>query len=417
MASIEKRGHSYRIVFRFDGRKFTRSLKTSSERDATASLARLEDNLRRVELGTLSIPEGSDVATFLLSDGKKTVNRRRAEVNTIAQLFDAYFASLPVNSLEESTLASMHIHRDHFLRIVGPKVHIQSLQLDDLQRYVEVRSREPGLRGRTLSASTIKREMTTLTTVWNWAIGTDIVRHPLPKRRLHFPKTAEKPRFQTWEEIERKIKRGGLTTHEEAELWDCLFLTKDQIQQFLVDVKSLARHDFIYPIFVFAAHTGARRSEIMRSEVDDIDFQAGIVTLREKKRVRGRLTTRNVPMSDELRDALRSWIDGHPGGVHTFCRRTRKHDRRNADGQPQPFNRDDMTGYFRRALADTRWEKLRGWHVFRHSFCSNCAAAGVDQRLINGWVGHQTEEMVRRYRHLIPNQQQAEIQRVFTAAR
>ncbi len=142
--------------------------------------------------------------------------------------------------------------------ILGAKIRIRSLQLDDLQCYVEVRSREPGLRGRTLSASTIKRELTTLTTVWNWAIGTDIVRHPLPKKRLHFPKTAEKPRFQTWDEIERKIKRGGLTENEEAELWDCLFLTNDQIHQFLADVTSRARHDFIYLLFVFAAHTGAR---------------------------------------------------------------------------------------------------------------------------------------------------------------
>jgi hypothetical protein len=37
----------------------------------------------------------------------------------------------------------------------------------------------------------------------------------------------------------------------------------------------------------------------------------------------------------------------------------------------------------------------------------------VDQRLINAWVGHQTEEMVRRYRHLIPDQQQAAIRSVF----
>src|SRR5438132_10321651 len=29
----------------------------------------LEDTLRRIELGTLPIPEGTDIATFLLSDG------------------------------------------------------------------------------------------------------------------------------------------------------------------------------------------------------------------------------------------------------------------------------------------------------------------------------------------------------------
>ena len=51
--------------------------------------------------------------------------------------------------------------------------------------------------------------------------------------------------------------------------------------------------------------------------------------------------------------------------------------------------------------------------MFRHSFCSNCAAKGIDQRLINAWVGHQTEEMVRRYRHLIPNQQQEAIRVVY----
>jgi site-specific recombinase XerD len=56
---------------------------------------------------------------------------------------------------------------------------------------------------------------------------------------------------------------------------------------------------------------------------------------------------------------------------------------------------------------------LRGWHVLRHSFCSNCAARGIDQRLINAWAGHQTEEVVRRYQHLIPDQQRAAIRSVF----
>ena len=34
-------------------------------------------------------------------------------------------------------------------------------------------------------------------------------------------------------------------------------------------------------------------------------------------------------------------------------------------------------------------------------------AAGVDQRLIDDWVGHTTEEMRRRYRHLIPSVQES----------
>jgi integrase len=51
--------------------------------------------------------------------------------------------------------------------------------------------------------------------------------------------------------------------------------------------------------------------------------------------------------------------------------------------------------------------------VLRHSFASNCAAGGVDQRLIDGWLGHTTEEMRKRYRHLIPSHEQQAIRGLF----
>jgi len=63
MASLEERAGKFRIVFRFSG-------QTRDERSARGALARLEDNLRRIDLGTLHLPEEVDIATFLLSDGK-----------------------------------------------------------------------------------------------------------------------------------------------------------------------------------------------------------------------------------------------------------------------------------------------------------------------------------------------------------
>jgi integrase len=69
--------------------------------------------------------------------------------------------------------------------------------------------------------------------------------------------------------------------------------------------------------------------------------------------------------------------------------------------------------HFKRTLAGSRWEVMRGWHVLRHSFISCCAAAGGDQRLIDEWVGHTTGEMRRRYRHLIPSVQKQAIRSVF----
>jgi len=215
------------------------------------------------------------------------------------------------------------------------------------------------------------------------------------------------------DEINRKVEMGGLTDSEIEDLWDSVFLTLPEIEELLDYVRREAMHPFIYPMFAFAAHTGARRSEMRRSHIHDIDLDASRVTIRERKRVRGRHTTRLVPLSPFLADVLRKWLAEHPGSVHTFpiepdVPKTRKH-----RATPQPLTCEEAGHHFQQTLRGSKWDKLRGWHVFRHSFCSNCAAAGTDQRIIDQWVGHQTEEMRRRYRHLIPNQQLAEIHRIF----
>ena len=54
-----------------------------------------------------------------------------------------------------------------------------------------------------------------------------------------------------------------------------------------------------------------------------------------------------------------------------------------------------------------------GWHTLRHSFASICASRGIDQRLINAWMGHQTEEQQKRYQHLFPQQQRQAIDAAF----
>lgn len=64
-------------------------------------------------------------------------------------------------------------------------------------------------------------------------------------------------------------------------------------------------------------------------------------------------------------------------------------------------------------LAGTEWEGIPGLHALRHSFISASASKGVDQRLIDEWTGHSTEEQRRRYRHLYPSTQAEAIKGVF----
>jgi len=55
----------------------------------------------------------------------------------------------------------------------------------------------------------------------------------------------------------------------------------------------------------FAAHTGARRSELLRVEIADIDFEDKAVLINEKKRARGKRTPRRVPLAPVLAGVLK----------------------------------------------------------------------------------------------------------------
>jgi integrase len=114
------------------------------------------------------------------------------------------------------------------------------------------------------SLDTGDREMATFRACWDWGVHGGKLRGPFPGRGLKYPKGEEKPPFQTWEEIERRVALGGLTGREQEELWDCLFLTLPEVGELLAFVKANAAHPWIYPAFCLAAHTGGRRSEVLR---------------------------------------------------------------------------------------------------------------------------------------------------------
>src|SRR5262249_37883129 len=158
-----------------------------------------------------------------------------------------------------------------------------------LQRHIERRSKLG------ISAVTIKKEITTLRTAWYWAIHSGMHTGDYPNKGLVYPKGDELPPYQTREEIERQVAAGGMTRKQIAELWNALYLRPNEIAELLEHVSTQARHPWIYPLACMAGHTGARRSELIRMQVADMDFAGGSVTIREKKRVKGKRSTRRAP--------------------------------------------------------------------------------------------------------------------------
>ena len=400
MAWLEQRGDQFHIGIRFGSRKLKRSLQTNDLQEAQDLADRVERRLKLIDQGDLVIPPDADVMTFLLSDGKLSQPVAISVGLSLEELCRKYLDALPQGSLEVNTVYTIKIHLNHLRRVLGDRFRVDRLTFADLQRYVDTRSRDSGRHGKTISTVTIKKELTSFSSVWTWALRMELVKIPFANKGLRYSKTADKSPFQTWTEIERQIEIGGLSENEQAEVWHGLYLTATEIEQVLDFVETTALHPAIYPMFVLAAHTGARRSEILRSEVADFDLTANTVRLRELKRARGKRTIRAVPLSGRMRRVISPWLDGVKGR-YTFS------------FVGQPLTVGEASHHFEQTLAGSRWDKIRGWHVFRHSFISNCASQGIDQRMIDAWTGHQTEEMRKRYRHLFPTVQRAALQSVF----
>ncbi len=438
MAALQHRNGSYRVIFRYHGKQHSFTLGDVSKVEAEKKSAFVDYLLLRLEQRLAVIPPGIGIVEYLQFDGKPKETDIPDRIS-LAKLRDRYLETHE-HSLEPTTVKGIRLHFRHIVGHLGSAFPVAELSLADLQGYVNKRANAKGTNGRHLSPATIKKEIVTLRTAWNWAVKMKLVAGRFPYDGLRYPKSAEKPPFMTRVEIERQITTGGLTAAEKTDLWDSLYLEFDDIAALLAHVEANALQPFVHPMVCFAAHTGARRSEILRARLIDLDLASKFVTIHERKRVKGRATTRRVPLSPFLIEVLKNWLTVHPGGPMLFCQcqvveRSNKRSiltgYKDQKTRPKtvadrlallttrpkvalsPLTTDEAHHHLKRALAESKWQHLRGWHTLRHSFISALASRGVDQRLIDEFVGHQSEEQRRRYRHLYPSVKQQVIAQVF----
>ena len=435
MASLQERNGSYRILFCYHGKLHSFTIGKVEPDEAENKSRQVDYLLMRLKQRLIVLPEGTDIVTFIEHDGKPpdigpTLADAPRQAVTLGHLKDRYLTTHANGTVEANSLDTCRLHLGHFCRLFGDGFPLGELSLAKMQDYVNHRAKAK------ISPVTIRKEIATLRAAWNWGEPMDLTSGKFPSKGLRYPKADEKPPFMTMAEIERQIAAGG----DPDTLWEALYLQANELSELLALVKQKAPYPWIYPLFCFAAHTGARRSEILRALVADVDFTGNTVLVREKKRSKGRRTTRRVPLTPFLKTVLTEWLAVHPGGSALFCHagtvaRSKKrscttghmNDKKrpsslkgrmaNVKKREQPaqaaLTRNEVHDHFKRVLAGTKWEMMRGLHCLRHSFISACASKGVDQRLVQEWAGHMNEATSKRYRHLYPSTQQEAISRVF----
>jgi site-specific recombinase XerD len=139
---------------------------------------------------------------------------------------------------------------------------------------------------------------------------------------------------------------------------------------------------------------GLRLQEGLQLQVPDIDSDRMLLHVRQGK---GR-KDRYVPLPVRTLALLRDYWATHRHPVWLFPAKAR-------GGLPQPTATDPMARRsvqyaFRMALKDSGIHKRATIHTLRHSWATHLLEAGVNLRLIQSYLGHNSPSTTSRYTHL-----------------
>lgn len=303
MAWLERRGTRYRVLFRFRSQKYHFNLKASDPKEADACRARLEENLRLVERGRLTVPPGADLGLFLDSDGKLEQSVEVVRSVRLAELFSTHQTLFTAGAKEAITRRMEDIHLKHLARVLGAETTIAEVNAGTVQQFIDVRSREKH-GGQPNKAKTVRKAVATLRFVWNWAQRRGQVPTKSPDVELAFSKEKQPEPFRTFDHIRTILACGVTDKRRVRELWDGLFLDPTQVAEVIEIVRKKTNATYLHPFLVTAADTGARRSELFRARVED--FDAKQVLLREKQRNRNQETFRTVDLTPRVEAVMRA---------------------------------------------------------------------------------------------------------------
>lgn len=386
---------NWRVRFHWSGRAHSRSYRR--RRDAERVAASLTHGLELIRRGALIVPLDRDVPTFLLerADGPRTVPepRRAAVPRLIGDVVDRYLEQAAPPAKAESTCKTEKIQLAHFTAYLA-EVQLGRAPALEITRPIvkDYRTWRLG----TVGAVTVNKEVATLHGLFGFALDAGIV-PANPVAGLERLKVDEAPEFRTLDEIERLLREGVFTPDEEKRLRQARVLEPHEIDE-LID---LAKGKAAYVPVCVAAFTGARRGEIVRLTWADVEPDA--IVLRSRKQSRKETwKRRRVAIHPRLLTVLQEHRLKTGGEGYLFLGKK--------DGTH--LSEQTLHNNLKRVTRGTDLSEI-GWHTLRHSLASNLARAGVDQREINEMLGHTSEAMARRYRHLFPDQRRQAIERVY----
>lgn len=315
------------IVYRLDGKQIEEKVGRSIRDDMTPAKAN-RIRVDRIERRELS------------NQGQRELVRNEKNKFTIAKLWDEYVSQKPIKGL----VTDRGRFKNYLLPAFGDK---EPQEIDQLS-VARLKARLL----KTLAPQTVKNTLELLRRIVNFGVDTNRCQ-PLPFK-IEFPKV------------------NNLTTED---------LTPDQLQALLQAIEA-DPHPVAGPMMLTALYTGMRRGEMFRLEWKDLDFERGVIHLRDPKGG----VDQTIPMNETVRNLFLSLPET---STYVFPNTT--------GGKLTDINKRTKAIAKKAGLPGD----FRPLHGLRHTFASMLASSGkVEMYTLQKLLTHKSPDMTQRYAHL-----------------
>jgi site-specific recombinase XerD len=169
-------------------------------------------------------------------------------------------------------------------------------------------------------------------------------------------------------------------------------LTGEEVHQVLRNIRVLRHRACLTLIYC----CGLRLKEATRLKVNQIDSKRMLIHIREAK---GRYD-RYVPLPYAALKLLRAHYKTHFNPVLVFPAPGRGGVKEAASKKPLPDS--SIQTVFKKSLREVGINKDAHVHTLRHSYATHLLEEGVDVRIIQEYLGHQSIKTTMIYTHLTP---------------
>jgi integrase len=241
--------------------------------------------------------------------------------------------------VEGKTLELLEHHLRTAVDFFGASRPLTSIGVNDVTEYLQHVAETPGRRGRTLTSSTLQGYHSALGHMFERAVAEERIPGNPARKML------DKPRPERFEQDWFEVPDAALIL-EGARLFNPAW-------------GGGAR--WVHPLVATLLLTGARESEALGLEVDDVDFTRKTIAIRPNRwrRVKNVASHRTVPLWPQLEAILRDYLDGPdaPTGALLFPANRRGH----AEGMVQDWRKalDSAAGLAGFPPAAVRCRALR----------------------------------------------------------